>query len=216
MPDPAACIRRIYRLSALLTLDVPTARKVLHRILHTAQRIDRIDSAHLDRLTILGCREAGTAHPATLAIASEGLDRLAALPRQPREAWVLSRVYRVPLREMARSMDCSTTATMRHLEQADHQMADLADREGFVAELLRFTMALDAPAVEIKRRQRRLRWRRMRPWLALLIILGVLLAAFVSARTWYAGLVRVDATSAVPGAPSSGPGAGDDASATSQ
>lgn len=213
MPDPVACVRRLYRLSILLTLDVSVARRALKRILTTSHRIDRIDSAHLDRLTILGCREIGAVNPATLAIASPGLDYLAALSMQQREAWVLARVYRVPEREMARSMDCSTTAARRHLELADKRMADVPDQTEFVDELLRFTLALDAPSVEIRRQQRRHRWRRSRPWIVLVLILGMLIAAFVVARTWYAQRMQTESMFGDPAA--SPPEVGPDADAAS-
>lgn len=164
-----ACERRVYRLALLLTGGPPAAIDVVESVVSDGRDLGKMDSARLDRLTLLRARErvAGRTGPVRGAWADPAVGRtvsetLACLRPQQREAWVLSRVYRLPEREMARSMDCSLTAARRHLEQADTVVSGrLGERAATVAdELLHVSLAVDVPAIYRARRVRRRRIRR--------------------------------------------------------
>jgi hypothetical protein len=156
-----ACERRAYRLATLLTGDAGRALAVMEQVLATRPDLRTLDGAHLDRLTILACRE----------VDAEGV--LAALTSQQREAWVLSQVHGTPLRETARAMDCSVTATRRHLAIAVEHMAEHdAAVEGLQASVLE----IDLPPVYRQMRRRRDRTRRLLVVLAALALAAGLLA----------------------------------------
>jgi hypothetical protein len=205
-----ACERRVFRLAILLTGDPVRAAGVIREVVGACPDLQGLDSAHLDRLTVLRCREAGAARrrrglirrrPSGPGAAPTGsgpppadaraaLAALAGLPDQPREAWVFCRLYELPPREAARAMDCSRTATERHLAQADEH---LARRRGgaspaAVAETLRaYTLSLDVP--EIHRDAQRLR-RRLR--IGRYLLLALLLAGAAAAViVWWRLLVAV-------------------------
>ncbi len=85
-----------------------------------------LDTARLDRLTVLRSREMAPGTPGRLppdVLAADAAGALASLAAQPREAWLLARTYGLSSRETARAMDCSVTATVRHVERADDVMA---------------------------------------------------------------------------------------------
>lgn len=147
MLDRLACERRVYRLASLLTGNPIAATKVIEQVVDAQPDLQNLDSAHMDRLTVLRSREI---KPATLVdgqVPQEVSTALANLSAQQREAWVLANVYLAPQREMARAMDCSVTASQRHLELAN---AALAVRLGVAATdapaaLLNYSMSLDVP-----------------------------------------------------------------------
>ncbi len=179
-----ACERRVFRLALLLLGDTDRAVRVIEAVLDAQPDLDELDSAHLDRLTVLRSREAA---PRAKPVEHPFVERpvataLARLPAQPREAWVLSRVYRLPDREVARSMDCSVTATSRHRDQADAIMRDeLGDRVGEGAEsLLRLSMSLDVPALRRSRRERRRRMRIVGIAVAAVLIVAVIATIFLA------------------------------------
>jgi len=175
MRNREACERRVYRLAALLTGNTEAAAQVIEAVVGAQPDLRRLDSAHLDRLTVLRSREikaktlAGEAIPADVAAA------LASLSRQQREAWVFHYVYRLMPRDMARAMDCSVNAIRTHLESAEGAVAATIGRPHTETgkALLDFTMRLDVP--EFYRAQQR----RRRSWKMLRILFGVLLAAAV-------------------------------------
>ncbi len=83
----------------------------------------------------------------------------------------------MPIRETARAMDCSVTATQRHLARARGIMAQ---RLGGAAEtappsVLTCSMALDVPALFREARCRRsARRRRLRAGALLLVVLAII------------------------------------------
>jgi len=148
MLDREACERRVYRLATLLAGNPTAAAKVIAQVVDAQPDLRDLDSAHMDRLTVLRSREI---NPATLVhdlVPPRIAEALANLTPQQREAWVFARVYRSPEREMARAMDCSVTATMRHLDLADAAMsAALGAQEASSAAstLLSYSMSMDVP-----------------------------------------------------------------------
>lgn len=193
MLDREACERRVYRLAALLLGDPAAATRAIESVVDAQPDLDCIDSAHLDRLTILRSREIGRSAGAAATLVHDAVplavaETLAGLPHQSREAWVLARVYRLPPREVARAMDCSTTATDRHLARGDRAMqpAPGDDAPDAAAALLRCSLAIDVPAFyRADRRRRRLRRRVIR-----IAIAAVTVAALVVGGLWVASLRR--------------------------
>ncbi|MCP3903769.1 MAG: hypothetical protein GY715_09055 [Planctomycetes bacterium] len=160
--DPTACERRVYRLAVLLTGDRVAGARVIEEVLGAQPDLRELDDAHIDRLTVLRSREVRAAAIRDDAVGPETADAVAALDRQPREAWVFTRVYRLGPRELARAMDCSVTASQRHLERADRAMRDALGGRAAEAPpvLLGFSHALEVPAFyradQASRRRRRL------------------------------------------------------------
>jgi hypothetical protein len=158
MLDRAACERRVYRLATLLTGNPIAATKVIEQVVDAQPDLRNLDSAHMDRLTVLRSREIA---PATLVdqhVPPEIAAAVAGLTAQQREAWVLANVYRVPQREIARAMDCSVTATQRHLEAAAGALDRKLDAGAAAAPttLLAFSLALEVPRFyRIEQRRRR-------------------------------------------------------------
>lgn len=183
MLNREACERRVYRLATLLTGNERAAAGVITAVVGAQPDLSRLDSAHMDRLTVLRSREV---RPGVLnhdAIPSHVAAALAELPAQKREAWVLARVYRLPLRELARAMDCSVTATTRHIENADSTMKIATNgRIHDAAEaLLKWSLSLDVPAF-YREQQRRRRVLRRAMWA---IVALIVLAGIVAAAVWW-------------------------------
>ena len=180
MLDRGACERRVYRLATLLTGNPNAATKVIKRVLSAQPDLAELDSAHMDRLTVLRSRELRPAALVSELVAPRLSQALARLPAQQREAWVFARVYATPEREMSRAMDCSVTATQRHLEQAEQALeAQLGPAASEAAPgLLRYSMTLDVPEFY---RQQELRRRRIR--------LSLKLAALAAAAALLGALI---------------------------
>ena len=179
MLDRDACERRVYRLATLLTGDPQAASRVIEAVVGAQPDLRRPDSARLDRLTVLRSREITPAALADGVVTQDIAAAVASLDAQGREAWVLARVYKTPLRETARAMDCSVTATRRHLERAE---AALSGRLGDDAEaapgvVLDYSMSLDVPAFYHEARERRLRRRRLVRTLAVVLVVLALIVA---------------------------------------
>jgi hypothetical protein len=181
--DRKACERRVYRLAVLLTGHRATALRVMEAAVGAQPDLRRPDSARLDRLTILRCRETEPGVIVDPDVPPRLAQALGGLPVQLREAWVLHRFYQLPIRETSRAMDCSTTATTRHLEQADDALtAALGDKLAEATEmLLSWSMSLDVPAFYRARQRRREQFRR--------IAIAVALLALVAVILWLAGHV---------------------------
>ena len=177
MLDRAACERRVYRLATLLTGNPVAAARVITEVVDAQPDLRKLDPAHMDRLTVLRSREITAAALADEAVPRAAADALAALTAQQREAWVFSRVYQVDLREMARAMDCSTTATQNHLDRAEEAMGR---SEGAAESMLRYSMSLEVPEFFRARRRRR---RTIRLVLRL-VLLAVILIGLVIAYFW--------------------------------
>ncbi|MCH8165922.1 MAG: hypothetical protein IH889_09975 [Planctomycetes bacterium] len=187
MLNREACERRVYRLATLLIGDPVTATRVIEAVVDAQPDLRRLDSAHLDRLTVLRSREIGRATIVDAAVPPAVASALASLPSQQREAWVFIHVYRVPQRETARAMDCSVTATTRHLQMAEAAMAAPAgDLPRMAAEaLLNYSMSLEVPTFWRAQRRRRQTMRRLR----LAIVVGLVLAAMILALMWLKGVL---------------------------
>lgn len=177
MADRQACERRVYRLATLLTGNPRLAAGVITVVVDARPDLDRLDSAHLDRLTVLRSREIRPGRLVDPVLPEEVTETLASLPPQPREAWVFARVYRMPMREIARAMDCSRKAIERHLERADRTMGAVKSMsaEEAAGKLLAFSMRLDVPEFyRIQRRRRRL-VRQLRAGLVLALGLALII-----------------------------------------
>lgn len=180
MFDRDACERRVYRLATLLTGNPAAATKVMAQVVDAQPDLRRLDSAHLDRLTVLRSREVQAGMLVDEGVALQLRESLAKLTAQQREAWVFGRVYELNDRDFARAMDCSVTAARRHLEQADHLLKQtMGSRADDAPQMIRqYSMTLDVP--EFYRAQR-LRRRQMRLMLkvAIIMVCALLLAALV-------------------------------------
>lgn len=139
---PEAPLTRVWRLAAALSASPDVADAVVRRVARACPGLEVIDEARLDRLAVLWARQARDDCPAGDApggVASRSaqshapsvlpepmLMLLAAVGGQPREAWMLSRVFGHEIVHVARSMDCSRTAAQRYLDQADAKARSLA------------------------------------------------------------------------------------------
>lgn len=183
MPDRESCERRVYRLATLLTGNPKLAAGVITAVVDAQPDLRRMDSAHMDRLTVLRSREIKPGLLQSPEIPEDLADALAALPAQQRESWILTRVYQLPERELARAMDCSLTATKRHLEQADQAMFERLGPE-LAADgprlLLSYSMTLDVPAF-FRAQQKRKRIVRLMMFglIALLVIVAIVVVGYV-------------------------------------
>ncbi len=180
----------MYRLATLLSGNARLAAGVISAVVDAQPDVSQLDGAHLDRLTVLRSREIS---PGMLldapGVSCEVAKALAGLHTQLREAWIFARVYRMDVREMARAMDCSTSATQRHLDLADEAMAGelgvpLAAEAP--AQLLRYVMALEVPEFyrAARRRRRLLKWMLVTLGAVIVLVLIVALGQLL-ARTLY-------------------------------
>jgi len=178
MLDREACERRVYRLATLLTGNPVAATKVIAQVIDSQPDLRNLDSAHMDRLTVLRSREIVPATLVAETIPPAMASALAGLTPQQREAWVFARVYRAPDREAARAMDCSLTASQRHLELAEQAMDAKLGATASAARtaVLAYSMQLDVPG--FYRVQRR---RRQHARLATLLAVAALAAMVIAA-----------------------------------
>lgn len=181
MLDREACERRVYRLATLLTGNPVAATKVIAQVVDAQPDLRNLDSAHMDRLTVLRSREITSATLVHENVPQAIASTLASLSQQQREAWIFARVYRMEVREMSKAMDCSTAATQRHLEQAD---ATLQQKLGVAASkapqiVLSYSMTLEVPPFYRVQRRRK---RRLK---AVGIVLGVALLVALAAALYF-------------------------------
>lgn len=183
-----ACERRVYRLAALVLGHPAAATAVIEAVLAARPDVSTLDGVHLDRLTLLRTREIPSAILVSDEVPLAVAQRLAALPMQQREAWVLARVYATPPRDAARSMDCSFHAFQQHLQAADAAMMATDSVGGAVvpgadavAALRAWSRSLDLPEVYQRRRMRRQAVKRT---LAAALLLALVLAAIIAAMIW--------------------------------
>lgn len=180
--------RRVYRLAALLTGDQTTAARVLDDVLAEPGRLKRLDGAHLDRLTVLRCREQKSGPFAEVAGEKESAAALVGMDAQPREAWIMSHVYSMQPRDAARAMDCSVTALNLHLNRAHAVMHERLGEQGArrAAERLASRLkSMDVPVEIVRLRERRHRMRRAVRWLWMVCVtLGVLAVLAWGASQW--------------------------------
>lgn len=131
---------RAWRLALLLTGADDLAAEVAIQVRRAQPKLESLDPRRLDRLTVIRSREVVQAarrrrssRAATSAAPDAVLDApgearlllaaLAAIEEQPREAWIFARLDNLDAVEVARSMDCSKTATARYLTEADTAIA---------------------------------------------------------------------------------------------
>jgi hypothetical protein len=157
MLDRDACERRVYRLAALLTGNPLAATGVIAQVVDAQPDLRALDGAHMDRLTVLRSRDIPAATLVSDLVPTALSTALASLTPQQREAFVFARVFRTPMRETARAMDCSVTAIERHLHQADESIAmALGQPTASLAQtLLSYTQSLEVPAFYRNARLRR-------------------------------------------------------------
>ncbi len=96
-------------------------------------------------------------------------------------------MYRIEMRDAARAMDCSVTATRRHLQVAEEAVAERlgAAVEQAVEALLSYSMTLDVPAFYRAARRRR----RRRRLLIMIGAAGAVLLAIIAGLFWLGGLL---------------------------
>jgi hypothetical protein len=107
------------------------------------------------------------------------------LERQPMEAWLLHRVEDLELRQVARAMDCSTSAVQRHLEQAEGSLGQTLGVEypRAIEQLREQSRSLGALPSLQRSWERRIGRRSVRLW-SVRIIVGVVLIASVYLIWW--------------------------------
>jgi DNA-directed RNA polymerase specialized sigma24 family protein len=128
-----------WRLALLLTGAEDLAAEVAIQVRRAQPRLEALESRRLNRLVVMRSREvvqsaarrrASRASSATAPDAAAQAEQadpaarpilraLAAMEEQPREAWIFARLDALGDIEVARSMDCSKTATARFLTEAD-------------------------------------------------------------------------------------------------
>ena len=186
----AAFQRRAWRLAVMLSSDPAHAQELFDHLMRELPTIERLDPVRLDRMVIMRAREFEPeieAAPRTMPPklpddpAARALIAARVLPRQAREAWLLRHVDQMEDRDIAKAMDCSVTALLRHLEVAEQHMRDmLGDQFEPAATALRNRIAQRDPMPVIARweaRRRRGRFLRRIVWL-------ILLAALATAAWW--------------------------------
>ncbi len=147
MLNRESCERRVYRLATLLTGNPNAAVKVIKSVVNAQPDLRKLDDSHMDRLTVLRSREIRPGAIVSKLVPMKLAQILSSLAPQQREAWVFMHVYRIPLRDMSKAMDCSTTATERHIDQAEAELTEKMGTESIEAGqiLLRYSMTLQVP-----------------------------------------------------------------------
>jgi hypothetical protein len=185
MLDRAACERRVYRLAVLLTGNPVAATVVIESVVGAQPDLGRLDSSHLDRLTVLRSREIVPGRIVDDRVPGTVAEALAALEPQQREAWVFTRAYGLPLREAAKAMDCSVTAARLHLDRAT-----LGDDAAAVGALRAYALGLDVPAFHRRRQRHRRRVRRAVQWAAVVLAMLLILGGAALLATWVPHLLE--------------------------
>jgi len=175
----------VYRLALLLTGTAKRASRVTEAVIGVRSDPSRMRGTLLDRLTVLRSREVSRAPLDAPEIDATTRTMLFELSRQQLEAWVFHRVFGLPLRDMAKGMDCSVTATARHLDEAESAL----EREGgagasarAAASVRAWIAMVDVPVFHRRRMERRRRIRlgvRIVGILLILIALVVIIVQFV-------------------------------------
>jgi hypothetical protein len=191
MLDLRACERRVYRLAALLSGNPTSAAGVIQAVLSAKPNLRELDSAHMDRLTVLRAREIEPGQIVDDRVSSHVARAVAELSPQQREAWIFVRVYGVPMREAAKAMDCSVTALTNHMKLAIEAVdAALAkDERGTTpdqaaAMLGRWAMAIDVPRFVEREQSRRRRVRVALVFLAGIFALGAIVGVVLLVQSW--------------------------------
>jgi len=183
MLNRESCERRVYRLATLLTGNPNAAVKVIQSVVSAQPDLRKMDDSHMDRLTVLCSREIKPGAIINKLVPLEFAQALASLAPQQREAWVFTHVYKIPLRDMSKAMDCSTIATERHIDQAAAELTEKLGTETKEAGqiLLSYSMTLEVP--EFYRANQR-RKRRMK-WFYRVAAAVIILVAIISGHSWW-------------------------------
>jgi hypothetical protein len=195
MLEREACERRVYRLATLLTGDPSAATTVIAQVVDSQPDLSKLDSAHMDRLAVLRSREIEPGMIVAENLPQNLAKALSQLTSQQREAWVLTKVYRMPRRDAAKAMDCSVNAAEQHLNHAEATMGMAASgggQEAAAKALLEYSMSLDVPG--FYRAQRR--QRRVTSLVVRLLILAAMLAGLALALAWWLSWVKTEDTRA--------------------
>ena len=172
---------RMYRLALLLLGDHRLALDVLADVTRDQPSPHELDASRLDRLVILRCREESCHTLSIDGVPEMYATCLASLPSQSREAWILARIDQSDDRRMARSMDCSRSATERHLTIADAAFGQHSETAAHA--FAEATRGLGLPDdVRLIRRLRRARRRRIRWALRIALVIVLTAAAILIAR----------------------------------
>jgi len=161
MPGVGSHERRIWRLAFLLTGNPDRAADLIGAVLRDQPKPGSVEPARLDRTIILHAREVRQPPGVTVHMseaATRAMKVLLAIPGQPREAWVLTRLDDLDELRVSRAMDCSKTAAARHLKAADEQMRHRLGPhlEAGIAALKREADAIDpGPLIEVAAERRR-------------------------------------------------------------
>lgn len=182
MVDRQACETRVYRLALLLTGLPRSAMTVTEQVVGAQPDLSRLDSAHMDRLTVLRSREQPAGVPNLPGLDQVAAQALADLPEQQREAVVFTRVYGLDDRSAARAMDCSFRAVQQHAQRAEAALLDSmgGQLDVLAGQVREAVMRLDVP--EVYRRRLRRRRQLRRALIALLIVAGAL--ALLAGLSW--------------------------------
>jgi len=178
----------VYRLAALLSGNPLAAGEVIHAVLDAQPNLDAMESARMDRLTVLRSREIEPGRIVDDRIPAGLAEAIAHLSPQQREAWVLVRIYHVPMREAARAMDCSVTALTQHMKLSQDAMETALGLAGSMtqddaAELLRaWSLALDVPQFIVQAEHRRKRTRIALGIVIVILAVGAIVGALAVIR----------------------------------
>jgi len=187
MVDRQACERRVYRLALLLTGRPKSAATVTEQVVAAQPDLEKLDSTHLDRLTVLRSREQPAGRAELPGLSRDITEALAALPEQQREAVIFTRVYSMDGRTAAKAMDCSYRAVHQHTERAEATLRDTLDEQldALAKQVRRAVMQVDVPEVYRQRQRRR---RRVRRTLIVLAVAAGVLAALAGLSWLVQGL----------------------------
>ena len=211
MDERAQAERRAWRLALLLTGRRAAADAVTLAALASQPDLLALPEVRRDRLVLLRAREWAQGAPmggrGTLermraghqrergvpfepeavfqGVANAGIQLALALGRQSLEAWALHRIEGLELREVARSMDCSTQAAARYLDDAETRLsssmgADYTD----AMNAIRAQALSSDPGPMLQRRRTRVLRARMARHIA---IAAVLVAGLAVVGLWLLG-----------------------------
>lgn len=190
MLDRRACERRVYRLAALLSGKPNAAAQVIQAVLDAQPNLRKLSSTRMDRLTVLRAREIEPGSIVDDRVPRKLADALANVTPQQREAWVFVHVYKVPMREAARAMDCSVTAMTQHMtlaneamERAISAMNGDTTQDDAAAIFRGWTMSIDVPAFVRREQERKRRFRLVLIAFGVVVAIAVVVAVIALVRT---------------------------------
>ncbi len=186
MLNREACERRVYRLALLLTGRRESAAAVIEQVVGAQPELSRLDSAHLDRLTVLRSREQPIEPMQVPGLKPKFAAALAELSAQQREAWIFISLYQMDDRTTAKAMDCSYRAVRQHHDQGEMQMRSSLgmELEQVAPDVREAMLRVDVPEFYRQAQRRR---KKMRRSIKLASVVATLLA-LLAAISWLAQL----------------------------